>query len=299
MATTTPSHRYLKPEDVRRLKNYDVAARLMVEGWLAGRHRSKQRGSSMEFHEFRSYSPGDDLKLVDWRVYARTDRHYLRTFEQETNMELHLILDSSGSMGYPENGPLTKLEYASFFAACLAYLVVRQSDRVSLHLFDQGIRAAYPPGSTRRHLYRLLDALEHNQPGKETSLAATLETAAPTLTRRGTLVILSDFFEDPARIFQALNPYLHRGFRVHLFHVTAPGEWDLEQAGLVRLVDMETGEKLTLHTETVRQSYRDAVRERVGRLRALAARRQVDYFVARTDQSYFTLLDRLILPSWK
>ncbi len=298
---STTAHKYLKPEDIRRLKNYDIAARFMVEGWMSGRHSSRQRGASMEFHEYRAYSPGDALNLVDWRVYARTDRHYLRTFEQETHMELHLVVDGSGSMGYPEppagtraeDAPLTKLEYASFFAACLAWLVVRQNDRVSLQIFAEDLRASFPPGSTRAHLYRLLNALEENQPGGETSLAHSLERLHARLGRRGTLVILSDFFEDPAKLFQALNPFLHRGFRVHLFHVVSPGEWDLPALGLARLVDMETGERLTLHTESLREAYQQNVRQRVERLRALSAGRQVDYTVARTDRDYFHLIDRL------
>ena len=156
-----PTHKYLKPEDIRRLKNYEFGAKAMVEGYLSGRHRSKQRGSSIEFHEFRQYTPGDPLAQVDWRVFARNDKLFLRTFEQETNLECHLFLDGSASMGFPENSErLTKLEYASFFAACLAWLVVSKNDRVSLTLFDDGIRKFLPPGSTRKHLNELLVTLE-------------------------------------------------------------------------------------------------------------------------------------------
>jgi len=290
---TTTEHKYLRPEDVRKLKNYELAARLMVEGWLSGRHRSKQRGSSIEFHEYRSYTPGDDLKLVDWRVYARTDRIFLRTFEQETNMEMHLLVDSSGSMGFPVAGGHSKLDHASFFAACLAYLVVRQTDKVSLHLFDDRIRLSIPPGSTRVHLHQCLTALENNQPGRETSLAAALERTLPALTRRGTLVILSDFYEDPAAIFKALNPYIHRGFRIHLFQVMAPMELDIGDVGLTRFVDQETGERLTIHSEHIRDNYRESVRSHIATLRSMAVSRRVDWMLARTDESYFALLDKL------
>lgn len=287
------SFKHLRPEDVRKLKNYELAARLMVEGWLSGRHRSRQRGSSIEFHEYRSYTPGDDLKLVDWRVYARTDKVFLKTFEQETNMELHLLVDSSGSMGFPVQEGMSKLDHASFFAACLAYLVVRQTDRVSLHLFDDRVRFSLPAGSTRAHLHQCLNALEHNQPGRETSLAGALERTLPVLTRRGTLVILSDFYEDPAAVFRALNPYLHRGFRIHLFQVLTPMELDLGEVGLTRFVDLETNERLTVHGEHIRESYRSAVRQRIAALRTMAASRRVDWMLARTDESYFALLDRL------
>jgi len=286
-------HKHLTPGDVRKLKNYELAARLMVEGWLSGRHRSKQRGSSIEFHEYRGYTPGDDLKLIDWRVYARSDKIFLKTFEQETNMEMHLLVDSSGSMGFPVDGAMTKIDHASFFAACLAYLVVRQTDKVSLHLFDDRVRLSIPPGSTRTHLHQCLTALENNKPGRETSLASALERTLPMLTRRSTLVILSDFYEDPAAVFKALNPYIHRGFRIHLFQVLTPTELDIGDTGLTRFIDQETGERLTVHSEQVRDGYRDAVKQRIAILRAMAASRRVDWMLARTDESYFALLDRL------
>jgi uncharacterized protein (DUF58 family) len=285
--------KHLKPEDVRKLRNYELSARLTVEGWLSGRHRSRQRGSSIEFHEYRGYTPGDDPKLVDWRVFARTEKVFLKTFEQETNLELHLFVDSSASMGYPAAGAVTKLDHASFFAACLAWLVVRQSDKVSLTLFDDRIRTAFPLGSTRAHLHRCLSALERNEPGSRTSLAGALERSLPVLTRRGTLVILSDFYEEPAAVFRALNPYLHRGFRIHLFQVLAPEELDLGEMGLTRFTDLETGEKVTIHGQQVRDAYREAVRQRIQTLRDLARSRRVDWMLARTDESYFALLDRL------
>lgn len=250
----------------------------------------------MEFHEYRSYAEGDDPRLVDWRVFARTDRHCLRTFEQETNMELHLVVDTSGSMGHPEeraDGALTKLEFACYLAACLAWLVVRQTDRVSLHLFDTQVRASIPPGSTRAHLHQLLRTLECATPGGETTLAAALHHTLPVFRRRGTLVILSDFLDDPAAIFHALNPCLHRGFRVHLFQILAPDELRLARTGLARWVDMETGERLVLHSEVVRAAYEEAARAHNSRLRALAASRRVDFATATTAESYFGFLDRL------
>ncbi|MFT7304586.1 MAG: hypothetical protein ACI8UZ_003444, partial [Akkermansiaceae bacterium] len=163
-----PTYKYIRPEDVRRLANYEFGVKALVEGFLSGRHRSKERGASIEFAEYRQYVPGDDPALVDWRVFARTDKHYLKTFEQETNMECHIFLDSSASMGFQEDGPITKLEYASFFAACLSWLVVSKNDRVSLQIFDDKIRQFFEPGSTRRHLHNLLTALEHNEAGEKT-----------------------------------------------------------------------------------------------------------------------------------
>ena len=289
-----PAYRYLRPEDIRRLRNYEFGAKAMVEGYLSGRHRSKQKGSSIEFHEFRQYCPGDDLSKVDWRVFARNDKLFQRTFEQETNLECHILLDCSASMAFGgDEQRLSKIEYASFFAACLAWLVISKTDRVSLALFDEGIRKFLPPGSTRRQLNDILTTLENNRAGSGTSIIETLRRAHPLLRRRGTLVLVSDFFCDPAELFQALNPYLHRGFRVHLFHVLDPAELDLGNRGLASFVDMENGERLTVHPQAIREAWKDHLQQHTRALRSLASSRGADYALASTADSYFTLLDRL------
>jgi len=287
------SHRfkYLRPEDVSALTALEFVPRALAEGVLAGRHRSSARGASIEFRDYRQYVPGDDPALVDWRVYARTDRHYLRTYEQETNMECHIFLDSSASMGFGDG--VSKLDYASFFCAALAYLVTRGNDRVSLQIFDDRIRFHAPPGSTRRHLHNLLLALESNAPGGRTRLAEALQRSHPLLKRRGTLVVLSDFLDDPKSIFHALNPYLHRGFRIHLFHILHPDELNLASRGLLTFRDLETGERLIAHTEEIRTAYADAMRGHVAALRHFATRRGIDYAMVSTDTSHLFLFDRL------
>jgi len=283
--------KYLRPEDLRKLASFEFAPRLIVEGYLAGRHRSLARGSSIEFRDYRQYVPGDEPRLIDWRIFARTDRHYLRTYEEETNMECHVFLDSSASMGFGDR--VTKLEYASFFAAAVCYLVVRNTDRVSLQLFDEKIRLFLPPAGTTRHLHNVLHALERNKAGNRTSVAEALHRSYPLLKRKGTLIVISDFFDSPAAIFAALSPYLHRGFKVHLFHVLAPEELDLADRGLTTFLDMETDRRVVAHTEDLRARYRNAMQEHINALRELATRRQVDYAVARTDSHYFNLFDRL------
>jgi uncharacterized protein (DUF58 family) len=286
-------YKYIRPEDIRRLSRYEFGVKALVEGYLSGRHRSRDRGASIEFKEFRQYAPGDDLALIDWRVFARTDRHYLKTFEQETNMECHLFVDCSASMGFQDEGAITKLEYASFFAACLAWLVTLKNDRVSLQLFDDKIRQFFEPGSTRRHLHQILTALEHHKPGNTTSLAEALHRAHPLIKRKGTLVVLSDFFDEPEAIFKALNPYLHRGFRVHLFHILDPAELSFPERGLARFIDMETNHRLVVHTQTMRDAWQRELRHHTQTLRRLAAGRQVDYALTTTTDSWFKLFDRL------
>ncbi|MEI7900846.1 MAG: DUF58 domain-containing protein [bacterium] len=282
---------FLRPEDIRSLAGFEFAPKAVVEGYFAGRHVSRSRGSSVEFRDYRQYVPGDDLAMIDWRVYGRTDRFYLRTYDHETSMDCHLFLDSSASMGFGKDP--SKLEYASFFTACLAYLVIRGGDRVSLQIFDKKIRTFLPPGSTGTHLNGLLNVLERNRPGELTSLAESLRSSFPLLKRRGILVVVSDFFDNPAAIFTALGPYLHRGFKVFLFHVLTPAELELEDKGLVSFRDLETGQRVTAHTDDVRAGYRDAIGRHIDTLRDLAKRRSVDYTVARTDTHFHRLFERL------
>ena len=283
--------KYLRPEDIRTLQRFIFAPHTLVEGRMAGRHRSVAIGSSTEFRDYRPYVPGDDLRMLDWRVFARTDRPYLRTHNQETNSVCHILLDGSASMGF--GAPATKLDYASFFAAALAYLVTKSNDAVSLQIFDREIRRFFPPGSTAAHLHNLLHALEANTPGRETSLAAVLQRAFALLTRKGTLVVVSDFFDDPGAIFAALSPYLHRGFEVHLFHLLDPAELDLSEKGLITFADLETRGRTVAHTRSIRDAYGQAKQAHIRNLRDLARRRQVRYTLARTDTTHMALFDQL------
>lgn len=245
----------------------------------------------MEFHDFRAYTPGDDPALIDWRVYARTDRHYLKTFEQETNLECHIFLDSSGSMAFGEK--IDKLSYASFFCAALCYLVIRNTDRISLTLFDDTIRQFHPPGSTGLHMHKLMQALEKNTPGNETRVSEALRRSLPLLKRRATLIIISDFLDEPASIFEALSPYLHKGFKVHLIQILDPEELNLRRQGMYTFVDLETKKKVLANTGTIRQAYQRVIRDHIAVLRDMAFRRSVQYELASTDTDYFKLFDLL------
>lgn len=290
--TTGPSRSYLKPEDVRKLGNYEFAPKAFVEGYFSGRHRSDERGTSTEFQDYRAYVPGDDPRRVDWRVFARTEKYYLRNYHQESTMACQILLDASGSMGFGSG--ITKLEYASFFAAALCYLVVRGGDQVSLGIFDDKLRTWLPPGSTGRHLQHCLSELESTKCGGETGLGAVLEKFSPVLRQRGSLIILSDFLDDPAHIFSAMNAYLHRGFRLYLFQILAPEEVEMGDLGFVNLEDAETGHRITTHADSVRSAYREVMENHIRAIRELARRRQVHHQLARTDTHYFQLFDSLV-----
>ena len=287
----TPS--ILRPEDMTRLANYRFAVQMMAEGWLSGRHRARGRGSSTDFLEYRAYAPGDDPRLIDWRVFARTDRMQLKTFENETHLECHLFVDSSASMGYKEVGQMTKLRYASHFAACVAWLVVRGNDRVSLQLFDEKLRGYMPLGSTTAHLNQCLHMLEHNEPGGKTDLPEALAASRHLLKRPGTLVVVSDFLCDTTALRAALNIYLHRGFKVVLVQVLDAAELQLQGIGVSRYRDMETGEEVICNPEDLREAYAESMRAQQQALRALAASAGMLYLTAKTDESFYPLFDAL------
>lgn len=287
--------KYLKPEDIKRLANFRFAAHMMIEGWMSGRHRAKGRGASTDFLEYREYSQGDDLRLIDWRVFARTDRHSLRTFENETRLECHIFVDSSASMGFRDEAALSKLEYSSFFAACVAWLVVKYNDRVSLQLFDDKIRQFIPPGSTHRHLNHILDALEHNRPGGQTSISAALERSYPLLKQRGTLIVVSDFLDSPVQLFKALSPYLHRKFKIVLVQVLDPAEVSLKNYGLSRYEDSETGERITINPARIQDAYKERFQQHNKQLRELSLSRGVKFLSAQTTELYYRLFDELAL----
>lgn len=288
-----PLFKYLRPEDMRKLASFEFAPKALAEGYLAGRHKSRARGNSMEFRDYRQFVQGDDPSATDWRVFARSDRKYLRTYEQETNLECHILLDSSASMGYGD-GTQTKLEYASFFVAALCHLTMRGGDKVSLTTFDDKIRRHHPPGGTTRHLQSLMHTLESNTPGGRTSLPEALLRAHPLLKRKGTLIVVSDFLDKPAGIFAALSPYLHKRFKVHLLNILAPSELDLSGLGDARFLDMEDGRSVAADATRIRSGYVEAMRDHVNSLRQLSSRKGIEYILARTDAHYFSLFDGLV-----
>ena len=289
---TKSRFKYLKPEDIRKLNSYEFAPRIVAEGYLAGRHISHIKGVSTEFRDYRQYLPGDDINLLDWKVFARTDRHFIKTFDQETNTACYVFLDSSASMGFGEK--ITKLEYSSFFSAALCYLITKGNNQVSLQIFDDKIRNFLPLGNSSKHLQNMLNVLENNQPGNETNLGEALKRAYPLLKLRGTLVIVSDFLDDPGRIFAALSQYLHAGHKVFLFHILDPDEVELPSSRLTRFVDMETNSKITVHTDSIRDEYKKLQQQNIDLLRELAVRKKIEYTVVRTDTNYFTLFDKLV-----
>ena len=254
-ASTSRDLRFLDPAVIARLGTMELKARTVVEGFLSGLHRSPYKGFSVEFAEYRQYVPGDDLSTLDWKVYARSDRHYVKKFEEETNLECHLLLDVSASMAYRGAAPMSKLEYGSVLAASLAFLMNRQRDATGLIAFDERIAFRMPASSRSGHLHALLLALERLQPGTRSDVGRPLHQLAEALLKRSLVVLISDLLDDPAPVIKGLRHLKFRGTDVVVFQVLDPNELTFPFRGASRFKDLESGDEVTADPESVRTAY--------------------------------------------
>jgi uncharacterized protein (DUF58 family) len=306
MATAaTSEQRFLDPRILARLSNMQLVAKTVVEGFLIGLHRSPYYGVSIDFAEYRPYSPGDDPRSIDWNVYARSDRYYLKKYHGETNAEVHIILDASASMGYKSgnreqgignrNEPaLSKFEYGCFLAASLAYFAIHQRDAVGLLLFDTDIQD-YTPARTRRgQLPYILHMLERARPGKGTDFTGSLRKTMQFLRRRGIVILISDFYEDPEAVMKSVRGLQFGGNDLILFHIMDPGELEMSADAPVQLEDMETAERLEVVPEYMAQQYKKLLQEHIQTLQHECRSSRIDYTMLDTskplDHALFTFL---------
>ena len=273
------------PREIAGLSHLELVARHIVEGFLIGLHDSPKRGFSAEFAEDRPYNRGDDLRYLDWKAYARTDRLYIKQFEEETNLRAYLLVDVSRSMAWvsdPERFP-TKLDYARLLAASLSLLLIQQSDATGLLAFDEELRAHVAPRTTRRHWRRLVTELTHLAPDGRTDAGTALKELAGRLQRRGLVILISDLLVDPETTRMSLRYLRHRGHEIILFHIMDPGERELPAEGEAIFFDPETGEELGANSAALRRQYREAVQAAIDDWRKEALRWGADYALLTTD----------------
>jgi uncharacterized protein (DUF58 family) len=283
-----PGTGFIDPQALARIENLELLARSVVDGFINGLHRAPYLGMSLDFAEHRAYYPGDDIRRIDWRLYARTDRYYVKEFEADTNSNFVVLLDISRSMSYRGVG-IPKLDYARYLAASLTYFSREQRDRVGLLTFDSDI-VDYVPASAK-HLDIVLHALDRARAERPGSLDAALRKATELLRRRGLIVLISDLYEEPARVQAAAGMLRHRGHDVIVFHVLDRSELELDGSiGGVPLdeatsfEDLETGERMPVITQAVRDRYRQMMREHVATLGRLLTEIRVDYALFDTTQ---------------
>jgi uncharacterized protein (DUF58 family) len=274
---------FLDPAVVARLSNLELKARTVVEGFLSGLHRSPFKGFSVEFAEYRQYIPGDDLSTIDWKVYARSDRHYVKKFEEETNLNCHVMLDVSGSMGYGSRG-ITKYEYGQCLAASLAYLMNRQRDGVGLAAFDERIVTMLPASSRPGHLSAMLVTLDRLQLGTETNVSKPLHQLADSLSKRGMVVLISDLLDDPERVIRGLKHFRFRGTDVIVFQLLDPDELAFPFQRATRFEDMETQDEVLAQPVMVREHYLKAIGGLIERYKQELGAAGIDYQLLTTDQ---------------
>jgi uncharacterized protein (DUF58 family) len=276
----------LKPHELAALGGLEFVARQVVEGFIAGLHRSPHRGFSVEFAEHRMYQPGDDLRYIDWRMYGRSDRYYIKQFEEETNLRAYLLLDVSASMAWTSaQGALPpKLWYAKQLAACLSLLLVRQGDAVGMVAFDTEMRAHIAPRGGRRHWHELLRSIAPIEAAGKTDPGSALRDLASRLRRRGLVILLSDLLIDPEATRLALRFLRHRGHEVLIFHLLDPGERELPAVGEARFVDPETNDELPVSAADMRAEYRAAVEHALTEWHRETAPHGIDYVVIGTDE---------------
>lgn len=288
--------RFVDPKVLAAIGNLDLVARITVDGFISGLHRTRHLGVSTEFAEHRGYTPGDDVRHVDWKVFARTDRFYVKTYEAETNADLVLALDVSGSMGFGGADALDKFDYARIAAASLARLAARQGDRVGLATFNDTLVDWIPPSG--RHRERLMTALENARTGGGSDLAAALDRLGATLVRRGIVVVLSDFYAPVGDIVTALDTLRVRGHDVIAIHVLHPMEKELPPAsgegGFDVLEDLESGERVPVDPARQGAEFRDLVAGHVAELDAGSGARGIQYGQFTTDQPLDFVLNRFL-----
>jgi len=272
------------PTSLTKYGRLTMIARNVVEGFLTGAHKSPYKGFSIEFAEHRQYTPGDEIRHIDWRAYGKTDRYYVKEYEDETNLRAHLLVDASGSMAYRGAG-LSKFEYAQYVAASLGYLMLHQRDAVGLAVHDHKLRTMIPPRAQTKHLLSLIQALEATRPGGETSMAPIWHQLTGQIKRRGMIVVLSDCFEAIEPLLGALRHFRHQHHEVLLFHILAPEEIDFPFSRWTQFRNLETSrDRQLVDARRLRSIYLENFNRFCQQLQTRARQIQVDYHLMRTDE---------------
>jgi uncharacterized protein (DUF58 family) len=287
-------YRYLEPEALARVKNLSMVARGVVEGAISGMHASPFKGFSVEFAEHREYTAGDDPRHLDYKMLARTDRLYIKQYEEETNMRVQILLDTSGSMTYRYQTKITKLEYGCYLSAVLAYLMTRQQDSVGLTTFDTGITLDMPARSSPRHFNEMMRQLEAIRPGKLTRVAETLHKLANRFKKRCLIVLVSDLYDEPEEVLRALHHFHHRKHEVIVFHVFDRAEIDFPFPDTTSFRDLETDERIQVDPAYVRDAYKEQIDRFIETYRRACAESHIDYVMTDTATPYDLMLTRYI-----
>lgn len=285
MTVARPTNKYLDPAGLARVGNMELVARQVVEGFLTGRHRSPYHGFSVEYLDHRAYTPGDEVHNLDWKVLARTDKYYVKLFQDETNLRAYILLDCSRSMTFASGG-LSKLEYGSYLAATLTHLMLRQNDAVGLVLFDSAIRQYLPPRARPTQFRRVLSLLEGVTPGEETNLGGVLHDVADRIRRRGLIVVISDLLDNPKILAAGLQHFRHDSHEVLVFHVMDSAELNFPYERLTTFRDLEGSGRVVVNPKGLRDRYLERLHAFIEQVKLDCFDRKIDYNLVNTNQPY-------------
>jgi len=284
----------LDPSFISKLNSLELKARLVVEGFMVGLHKSPYHGFSVEFSEHRAYMQGDNLKDVDWKVFGKTEKYYIKQYEEETNLRSYIFLDTSNSMAYNSGNNISKLNYSLTLAAALSYLMIHQQDAVSLTLYSEKINKFLPPKSSRAYLQEILKNLATVEASAKTNTAASLNEAAEKIKRRGLVVIISDFFDDINFVLKALKHFSYNKNEVIVFQVLDPIEKTFSFGKDAIFKDLETGDEMTTQPYQIQKAYREAMGEFINRIKKECLNSNIDYNLIETSDPYDKALLRYI-----
>ncbi len=292
----TNIQKYLQPEVVSGLRNLEFVAKMIVEGFLVGLHKSPYHGFSVEFSEHRQYMPGDNIRSIDWKVYGRTNRYYIKQYEEETNLRAYLLLDISGSMNYA-SGQITKIQYASYLSAALAYLLIKQRDAVGLVTFSDKIERILPPKSSQSYFHFILKELDNIRIiQKKTVVSEMLHIMAEKIQRKSLIILLTDFlYEEPAIILEGLRHFRHYKHDMLVFNIMDPNDKYFDFTDDATFADMETGEKLKTQPYFLRERYRERIDEFYGYLQTECLKYHIDFQNILSDDPFDKALLRYLL----
>ena len=282
-------NRYFDPDGLSRVGNMELVARQVVEGFLTGRHRSPYHGFSVEYLDHRAYSPGDELRSLDWKILARTDKYYVKLFEDETNLRAYILLDCSRSMAF-QSGKLSKLEYGCYLAAALSHLMLHQNDAVGLVLFDQEVRHYLPPRARPTQFRRILELLDETPSQGDTDVGTVLHEIAERIHRRGLVIVISDLIDDVPKLAGGLQHFRHNHHEVIVFHVLDDAELTFPYERLTRFKDMEGVGRVVANPKSLRSRYLARINTWLDELKSSCFERNISYNLANTTQPYDAFL---------
>ncbi|MBS82960.1 MAG: DUF58 domain-containing protein [Gammaproteobacteria bacterium] len=285
---------YMNASTINKIDNLFLRARLVVEGFIIGMHKSPYHGFSVEFSEHRPYGYGDEIKYIDWKLWGKTDRFYIKQFEEETNLKCHLILDKSSSMGYGSSD-ITKFEYSKNLVAALIYLMIKQQDAAGLTTFDEKINLTIPPKSKTSHLNLLLKAMHNSKIGGETDISTLLHSLAESIHKRGLVILVSDLLDDEEKIIKGLRHFRHKGHEVIIFHIVDPKEKSLDFDNNINFIDIENNDELTIDSRQIKKDYVKAFDQFCSYYKNKCLKNNIDYVqIDTTDPLDISLMQYLI-----